>query len=48
MAVMIMSSDRQFTLWPQAGTELTIDLARSSFAIPVVGGKAALIKAGVR
>jgi X-Pro dipeptidyl-peptidase len=48
LAVMIMSSDREFTLWPQAGTELTVDLAHSSFAIPIVGGTAALAKAGAR
>jgi X-Pro dipeptidyl-peptidase len=46
LGVMIMSSDREFTLWPQPGTELTVDLARSSFAIPIVGGAAALVKAG--
>jgi X-Pro dipeptidyl-peptidase len=46
LAVMIMSSDREFTLWPQAGTELTIDLAHSSFSIPIVGGKGAVTKAG--
>ena len=48
LAVMIMSSDREFTLWPSAGTELTIDLAHSSFTIPIVGGAAALSKAGAR
>jgi X-Pro dipeptidyl-peptidase len=48
LAVMIMSSDREFTLWPRAGTELTIDLAHSSFAIPIVGGTSALGKAGMR
>jgi X-Pro dipeptidyl-peptidase len=48
LAVMIMSSDREFTLWPKAGTELTIDLAHSSFSIPIVGGAAALAKAGAR
>ncbi|HEV8410460.1 MAG TPA: Xaa-Pro dipeptidyl-peptidase [Gemmatimonadaceae bacterium] len=46
LAVMIMSSDREFTLWPKAGTELTIDLAHSAFSIPIVGGTAALAKAG--
>ena len=46
LAVMIMSSDREFTLWPQAGTELTVDLAHSSFSIPIVGGKNAIVKAG--
>lgn len=48
LALMIMSSDRQFTLWPQPGTELTVDLGRTSISIPVVGGKGALNKAGVR
>ena len=46
LAVLVMSSDRQFTLWPQPGTRLMIDLAKSSFAIPVVGGATALSKAG--
>lgn len=48
LAVMIMSSDREFTLWPQPGTELTIDLAKSSFSIPIVGGVNALKKAGMK
>ncbi len=47
LAVMIMSSDREFTLWPKAGTELTVDLAHSSFTIPIVGGRAALTQAGM-
>lgn len=47
LGVMIMSSDRQFTLWPKAGTRLTVDLAHSSFTIPIVGGVSALAKAGV-
>jgi X-Pro dipeptidyl-peptidase len=42
LAVMIMSSDREFTLWPAAGTKLAVDLAKSSFEIPVVGGRAGL------
>ena len=46
LAVMIMSSDREFTLWPQAGTQLTVDLSKSTFAIPIVGGTGALSKAG--
>ena len=33
-----MSSDRDFTLWPNAGTELTIDLAGTFIRLPVVGG----------
>ncbi|MBL0171950.1 MAG: Xaa-Pro dipeptidyl-peptidase [Gemmatimonadaceae bacterium] len=48
LAVMIMSSDREFTLWPKAGAELTIDLAKSSFSIPIVGGVGALQKAGMK
>lgn len=47
LAVMVMSSDREFTLWPRPGTELTIDLAHSTFAIPIVGGVNALRVAGV-
>jgi X-Pro dipeptidyl-peptidase len=48
LAVMVMSSDHEFTMWPKAGTELTIDLAHSSFTIPIVGGTSALGKAGMR
>src|SRR6185437_7458167 len=48
LAVMIMSSDREFTLWPQPGTELTVDLVHSSFSIPIVGGLTALRDAGMR
>jgi X-Pro dipeptidyl-peptidase len=47
VAVMVMSSDREFTLWPQPGTQLIVDLARSSFSIPIVGGAAALPRAPV-
>ena len=46
LGVMIMSSDRQFTLQPQPGTQLTVDLARTTFTIPIVGGLDALVKAG--
>jgi X-Pro dipeptidyl-peptidase len=46
IGVMIMSSDPEFTLWPKAGTELTVDLNRSSFSLPIVGGAAALRSAG--
>jgi X-Pro dipeptidyl-peptidase len=47
LAVMILSSDREFTLWPRAGTELAVDLAHSSFTIPIVGGANALHRAGM-
>ena len=46
IGVMVLSSDREFTLWPEAGTKLTVDLDASSISIPVVGGTAALQKAG--
>ena len=35
---MIFSSDRDFTLWPPPGTELTVDLDATSLELPVVGG----------
>jgi X-Pro dipeptidyl-peptidase len=48
LALMIMSSDREFTLWPKPGAELVIDLAKSRVMIPIVGGVNALQKAGAR
>jgi X-Pro dipeptidyl-peptidase len=45
IGLMIMSSDRDFTLWPQPGTELTIDLDETTLRLPVVGGPAALKRA---
>jgi X-Pro dipeptidyl-peptidase len=45
IGLMIFSSDRDFTLWPKPGTELTIDLARTSLKLPVVGGAAAFGRA---
>lgn len=45
IGLMIFSSDRDFTLWPDPGTELTIDLSETTLEIPVVGGSAALEKA---
>ena len=38
IGLMIFSSDRDFTLWPPAGTQLTVDLDKTSFELPVVGG----------
>ncbi|MEM6471585.1 MAG: Xaa-Pro dipeptidyl-peptidase [Planctomycetota bacterium] len=35
---MIFSSDKDFTLYPEPGTELTIDLSGSKLTLPVVGG----------
>ena len=45
LALMIFSSDRDFTLWPEAGTQLTIDLSATSLTLPVVGGAEALAAA---
>jgi X-Pro dipeptidyl-peptidase len=42
---MLMSSDREFTLWPQPGTELTFDLTALSLSLPVVGGAEAWARA---
>jgi len=39
IGLMIFSSDRNFTLRPEPGTELTVDLDGTSITIPVVGGK---------
>lgn len=44
IALMIFSSDKDFTLHPDPGTELTVDLAGTSIELPIVGGKAALEK----
>ena len=45
IGLMIFSSDREFTLWPQPGTTLTIDLDGTSIELPVVGGSAAFERA---
>jgi X-Pro dipeptidyl-peptidase len=45
IGLMIFSSDRDFTLWPDPGTELTIDLDATSITLPVVGGMEAFKKA---
>jgi X-Pro dipeptidyl-peptidase len=45
IGLMIFSSDRDFTLRPQPGTTLTIDVDETSVVIPVVGGAPALSRA---
>ncbi|SHF68676.1 X-Pro dipeptidyl-peptidase [Salegentibacter echinorum] len=45
IALMIFSSDNKFTLLPEPGTELTIDLDETHIEIPVVGGKEEMEKA---
>jgi X-Pro dipeptidyl-peptidase len=44
IGLMIFSSDRDFTLWPDPGTELTVDLAKTQLMLPVVGGEAQVRK----
>lgn len=45
IGLMVFSSDRDFTLWPDPGTELTIDIDQTSVEIPVVGGLEAFKRA---
>jgi hypothetical protein len=45
IALMVFSSDNQYTIRPAAGTQLTLDLGKSSFTIPVVGGSDLLASA---
>ncbi len=39
IALMILSSDRDFTVWPKAGTKLTVDLDATRISLPIVGGQ---------
>jgi X-Pro dipeptidyl-peptidase len=45
IGLMIFSSDKEFTLWPKAGTEISINLNRTTLTLPIVGGLPALEKA---
>jgi X-Pro dipeptidyl-peptidase len=45
IGLMIFSSDRDFTLWPDPGATLSIDLSGTSLELPVVGGLEALERA---
>ncbi len=45
IGLMIFSSDREYTLWPEPGTELTIDLDKTSIVLPIVGGEGVFIQA---
>ena len=45
IGLMLFSTDREFTLWPEPGTELTIDLGATSISLPVVGGAQAFADA---
>jgi len=45
IGLMIFSSDKEFTVWPSPGTELTIDLKGTKITLPIVGGKKTFDKA---
>ena len=45
IGLMIFSSDKFFTLHPDPGTTLTVDLGETRLSLPVVGGSAALRRA---
>lgn len=45
IGLMVFSSDRDFTLHPKPGTELTVDLDGTSIELPIVGGAEAWEKA---
>ena len=45
VGLMIFATDPEFTLQPEAGTTLTVDLSATSIGLPVVGGQGALEKA---
>jgi len=38
IGLMVFSSDRDFTLWPKPGTQMSLDLDGTSLRLPVVGG----------
>lgn len=42
IGLMIFSSDKDYTLHPDPGTELTVDLGGTQLSLPVVGGEKAL------
>ena len=48
IGLMIFSSDPEFTLLPEAGTLLTVDLEGTQLDLPIVGGQAAYQKAVAR
>ena len=42
IGLMIFSTDKDFTLWPDPGTRLTVDLDATVIEVPIVGGSKAL------
>lgn len=45
IGLMIFSSDKEFTLHPEPGTELTVDLDGTKLTLPIVGGTEAFTNA---
>ena len=45
LALMVFSSDREYTLWPRPGTSLMVDQDALALELPVVGGEPALREA---
>ena len=45
IGLMIFSSDKDFTLWPNPGAKLTVDLDATGVTIPIVGGPEAFAEA---
>jgi X-Pro dipeptidyl-peptidase len=48
IGLMIFSSDREYTLWPRPGAEITVELDGTRLMLPVVGGAEALGRALAR
>ena len=44
---MVLPRDQLFTLYPPPGTRLTLRPSESTLALPIVGAKEALVKAGL-
>ncbi|MEM8556380.1 MAG: Xaa-Pro dipeptidyl-peptidase [Bacteroidota bacterium] len=42
LGLLVFASDRDFTLWPEPGTELIVDLDAVALELPAVGGATAL------
>ncbi|MEQ1822468.1 MAG: Xaa-Pro dipeptidyl-peptidase [Fimbriimonadaceae bacterium] len=45
IGLMILSSDKDFTVWPKAGTKLSVDLKSTKISLPIVGGLAGFNRA---
>src|SRR4051812_4023371 len=45
LGLMVFSSDRQYTIHPTPGNQLSLDLAGSSMSLPIVGGQSTLATA---